>query len=358
MKKYNFLITPLNGRNAGTEAFKSLKLTNIYNKIVVTDITKFSYGNHVCENFYIQPCASSGDYINSILKIVKKEKIDVIIPGSDYEIRALAKERERFKKLRTYLLMNSQEVINTCMDKYKTAEFFEKNNIPCIKTEVFSLRNVNNYNLFNYLGKKLHRPFIIKPNFFSGGSNTISIIQDRYDLGRFIKLNSHYRDKFIAQEYIDAPNKEYTVGVMSDKSGRIISSFAMKRDLSTPDSVKLRVKNKHKSNVKSEYLIISSGLSQGLVRDYPKIREFSEDIALKLKSAGPLNIQCREYENKIYIFEINPRFSGTTSIRAIMGHNDVKLIFYSVVKDINLGQQKYKFSSVVRGRSVEYREIK
>jgi carbamoyl-phosphate synthase large subunit len=37
---------------------------------------------------------------------------------------------------------------------------------------------------------------------------------------------------------------------------------------------------------------------------------------------GPLNIQCRVVDGEVKVFEINPRFSGTTSIRAMTGYNE------------------------------------
>ncbi len=357
MKKYNFLITPLNGNNAGTEAFNSLKLTNIYNKVVGTDITEFSYARHVCDKFYVQPYASGNGYIDAISRIVKKERIGVIIPGSDYELRALAANREVFERVGVHLLANSSRVIDICSYKHKTIRFLQEKGFPNLKTEAFRIERPEMRNLFYRLREKLGCSFIIKPDFFTGGSNAISVIQDKYDWEGFTKNKISSKDLFIAQEYIDTPDKEYTVGVMSDTDGRLISSFALKRDLTTSASIKHRVTNRYSGSLKHRDIIISSGISQGLVGDYKRLRRFAEQVAAQLLSVGPINIQCRMRGNKIYIFEINPRFSGTTSIRALLGHNDVELIFYSVVKKINLGQQKYRFASVVRGRSVEYRYI-
>ncbi len=49
---------------------------------------------------------------------------------------------------------------------------------------------------------------------------------------------------------------------------------------------------------------------------------FCEKVASALGSTGPLNIQCRKDGEDIYVFEINPRFSGTTSMRALCGYNE------------------------------------
>ncbi len=357
-RKYNFLITPLGGRNAGTEAFKGLKLTNIYNKIVATDITDFSYGKHVCRNFYLQPYASSSGYIKTIMKIVKKENIDIIIPGSDYELRALMNNWKKFREINVYLLINSPRVIDICMNKAKTMDFLKRNSFPFIKTRNLKIDKRNAVASFYELKNELACPFIVKPNFYSGGSNAISIIQDKHDWNNLVEGSLRgSKQALIVQEYIDAADEEYTVGVMSDMSGGVISSFALKRDLSSAASVVLREKRKARKGKNKMPLIISSGISQGIASDFPEIRRFCENVAVKLKSTGPLNFQCRKCNGKIFIFEINPRFSGTTSIRAILGHNDVHLIFHSIVKNVNLGQQKYKYASVVRGRDVVFKEL-
>ena len=39
-----------------------------------------------------------------------------------------------------------------------------------------------------------------------------------------------------------------------------------------------------------------------------------------------MNIQCRLVGDKVYVFEINPRFSGTTSLRAMVGYNEPDLL--------------------------------
>ncbi len=58
--------------------------------LVGTDIKKVSGGNHLCDKTYKVPFSDSPDYIPSIIKICKEEKIDLIIPTTDYETYYLA----------------------------------------------------------------------------------------------------------------------------------------------------------------------------------------------------------------------------------------------------------------------------
>ena len=69
-------------------------------------------------------------------------------------------------------------------------------------------------------------------------------------------------------------------------------------------------------------LAISSGISQGEIGRFPEVTARCEQLALALGCRGAINIQCRLVGDRVYVFEINPRFSGTTSLRAMVGYNE------------------------------------
>jgi carbamoyl-phosphate synthase large subunit len=56
------------------------------------------------------------------------------------------------------------------------------------------------------------------------------------------------------------------------------------------------------------------------------VRAKAEAIAQALGSVGPLNIQGRLDSGEFVPFEINPRFSGTTPMRAMAGFNEPELL--------------------------------
>jgi carbamoyl-phosphate synthase large subunit len=75
-------------------------------------------------------------------------------------------------------------------------------------------------------------------------------------------------------------------------------------------------------------------------------------MAAELDTRGAINVQCRYWEGEVYVFEINPRFSGTTSLRAMMGYNEPDLL----IRRHLLGEQvparfEYRSGRVVRGLS-------
>jgi carbamoyl-phosphate synthase large subunit len=109
-------------------------------------------------------------------------------------------------------------------------------------------------------------------------------------------------------------------------SGNFIDSIALNRDLSGGISVKSMVPNRTNNKKLGPHLVISSGLSQGVIGKFSEITDQCRSIAESLKSKGALNLQCRVIDNQVYVFEINPRHSGTTSIRSMVGFNEPDLL--------------------------------
>jgi carbamoyl-phosphate synthase large subunit len=97
-------------------------------------------------------------------------------------------------------------------------------------------------------------------------------------------------------------------------------------------------------------LAISSGVSQGRVGRFEQVTKQCEEIALALGARGPLNIQCRLVEGRVVVFEINPRFSGTTSLRAMVGYNEPDvLVRRHVLRETVVPGFAYRECTIARG---------
>jgi carbamoyl-phosphate synthase large subunit len=55
----------------------------------------------------------------------------------------------------------------------------------------------------------------------------------------------------------------------------------------------------------------------------PQIEKACKLIADKINLLGSINIQLRKKDERVAIFEINPRFSSTDIFRSVFGFNDV-----------------------------------
>lgn len=136
------------------------------------------------------------------------------------------------------------------------------------------------------------------------------------------------------------------VGVLTDLEGQLIGSIALKREVSGNLSTAMQIKDRRPNA--QDLLTISSGVSQGFVGDYPIVRKYAEKIAQALGSHGPLNIQCRKTAKGVFVMEINPRFSGTSSIRALLGFNEPDILIRKYLLGQKPGKITYKKGLVLR----------
>lgn len=330
MRKINVLVTGIGGGSHGEQIVKALKLaTNIDLTIIGTDVTDITTGKRLVDIFYKVPYANADNYKEVLAEIIKKHDIKFIFHGSEPELKFISENRDFFEELNVSHPLNSKDIISLCMNKYETFKTLEKLGIQIGKyRKIDSLEDINKIDFF---------PLVLKPSTGSGGSANVNICFDKEDLETATKYMLKYGVDIVAQEYIYSEN-EYTIGVSSDENSEIIGSIGIKRILGNSLSTRVKIKKDDK------LYMISTGISQGEIIKDRDILSQAEEIAKKLNSVGPLNIQCRIVDGKIYTFEINPRLSGTTSLRAMAGYNEPEaMILKKVLKkevDLNNYQEK------------------
>jgi len=117
--------------------------------------------------------------------------------------------------------------------------------------------------------------------------------------------------------------------------------------------------NNFESNGLGSHLGISSGISQGEIGRFPSVTNQCKEIAAKLGATSAMNIQCRLVNGKVYVFEINPRFSGTTSLRAICGYNEPEILVRSHFLNEQIHPDfGYKSGVILRSLTESFSEFK
>jgi carbamoyl-phosphate synthase large subunit len=342
MNKINVLVTGAGGGGIGEQVIKCLRLSELNIHITATDISNISKGKLDGDEFIIAPLASDQSYINFILALCREKKIVAVIPGSEAELKLLSQNETVFSENHIILLINSASVIKTCLDKNLTAKFLSDNGF--FSPDSFTINSQKDLEAIERF------PVVLKPSVGGGGSVNTLIVQNKEELNTFGKFLLSQYAEFIAQEYVGDAENEYTVGVLSAAEGVIIDSIVLKRNILSGLGAKIKILNKSGNASLGKYLAISSGISQGEIIRNELIATTAEQIAQKLNSTGPLNIQCRLQDNKVYVFEINPRFSGTSPMRAIVGFNELDLSLKNkVLKQTKFSRINYKLGHLVRG---------
>lgn len=340
------LVTGIGGGSVGEQLIKALRMSEYNYMIIGTDITPISKGFNEVDVAYVVSRATAENYIDELLRICNKHSIKALFPGSEAELKIISLNKDQFEKTGCIVFVNSEDVLNICLDKNKTVDFLKNNNFNYPRSFVIkAVEDIDAINIF---------PLVLKPSVGGGGSMNVVIAQSFDELQLFASYLLKIYPEFIAQEYVGTPEHEYTVGVLFDMHGTYINAIALKRSILGGLNCRVKVPNNTRNALLGTTLVISSGISQGEFGNYENVIEQCVAIAKKLKASCSVNLQCRLVEGKVCLFEINPRFSGTTSLRAMVGYNEPDILIRKHVlhEKIETGF-KYQYANIVRGLKEE-----
>ena len=299
MKKINILVTGA-GSGVGQSIIKALKISKLNLNIISADINVLNAALYRTKKSLIIPKVEKKNSLGLIIKILKKNKINILFVGSEIEIDFFSVHKNYiFNKTGTYISVTKPSVVKIANDKFQTIEFFKKNNIRYPKSFI-----INSKKDLNILYLKMKKPFILKSR-FGTSARSVYLIRDKKDFANKTSLV----EKPMIQEYLGKKNsffdEEFTCSIFTDKNKNLIGPFTSQRILKHGTSWILKT---YKNNILKKIVV--------------KISE-------KINNEGTINIQFKKHKGNFIPFEINSRFSGTTSIRAAMGFNEPELYIKS-----------------------------
>ena len=336
----NVLVTGVGGGGHGNEVMKALRLADTPYRIIAVDMSPTSLGLYQADVSYVVPSAYHPEYIDTLLELCRREEVKVLITGSEPELKVVSANRQCFTDAGILTLINHARVIDLCMDKWATMQFLTEHgfNVPqsvLLEAEVDC-------------AKVERMPVVVKPAIGGGGSKLAFIAQDHEELSFFTRYILKAGGLPMAQEYLGTPDDEYTVGVLATFDGELVGSLAVHRCILSGLSNKMKVQGR-KGRYAGHTLALSSGISQGVIEDCPEVQAECERLAKAIGSKGPINVQLRFVNGKVYPFEINPRFSGTTAFRALAGYNEPDILIRHYLLGEPIGPVSYEYGVMVRG---------
>ena len=246
--------------------------------VIGCDIQEDHAGKVFFDRCFVIERATAPNYIDTLLRLVKEEGIDLVIPTSEPELRTLC-ANDFFGRRELFLTAN-QKAMEIGFDKYRTAEFLQKNGLPHPWTQIATD------------GRPQEFPCILKSRTGCGSKDVCILTEEQYH------RQKDYGEDDIFQELIAEDDAEYTCGVFRSSSGEV-RSIILRR--------KLR-----------------GGLTgSGIVEVNPEIEQLLNALAMYLDLQGGINVQLRMRAGVPYVFEINPRFSSTVRFRHKLGFSDV-----------------------------------
>ncbi len=309
----SILIAGIGGASLGTEIFKSLMLTKRY-MIYGCDISPYAFG-HYQNGFHNTFLVDPNHYVESVRTICLEHNIRAVIPGGEQPMTLLGPYQDEFNALGIKITSNTSEVITVCANKDRLFDHFYTLNIPCPQT----IHVCHESELIDF-----PCPCIIKPASGTGGSQMVFLASTKEEAKQYLSYVLQNTEIALLQEYISVDEGEFTIGVLSLPNKKFVGAIALRRLF----NAKLSVMSKTNTG------LISSGYSQGLIDLFPNLCEQAKKIAIALHSAGPINIQGRVRNGVLLPFEINPRFSASTYLRAIAGFNEIDIYLQYVLYGI------------------------
>jgi carbamoyl-phosphate synthase large subunit len=267
----NILISSAGRRVALVREFQKALRRLHPGRVVAIDISKTAPSLYAADRAYIVPRANESDFVPTIIAIAEKEKIGLVIPTIDPELPVYAAHKKEISDATgAFVAISSPDVIRICTDKYSFFEYLNS----------LSIRTPRTWPGDEVLKERLTFPLFVKPRCGFASVNT-SMINDREELQFFLK---RHKD-LIVQECIEG--KEYTIDLLSDFQGRVISIVPRER-------IEVRAGEVTRSRTEKNDLIIQA----------------SRTIAENLGTIGPITLQCIVGKDAPYFFEINPRVGG------------------------------------------------
>ncbi|MBI1370674.1 MAG: ATP-grasp domain-containing protein [Planctomycetes bacterium] len=304
--KPRILVAGVGGASLGTEVIKCLRLAGRYD-IVGCDISPLAFG--LFEPGVEAALVRREHYIEDVLALCKQHRIRAIVPGGEQPMSLLSEASDAFGAIGVPIAVNDPRVVAVCSDKSRCFDELARLNIAMPRTVSFD----DAADLSKLADVPM--PCVVKPATGSGGSRFVFLAADRAEAELYLQYIIRHAGRALAQEYIPLDEGEFTIGVLSLPSGQVVSVVSMKRLFHTKLSV----------SVATDFGLISSGYSQGLIDHFPQLEADARRLAESLGSTGPMNIQARVRGGRLIAFEINPRFSASTYLRACAGVNEIDL---------------------------------
>lgn len=287
-RKVNVLVTGV-GAIIGYGIIKSLRKSNLECYVIGMDIYSDAVGQNWCDEFIQAEYAVSENYIDFLKAVIDKYEVDIVFFGTEQEIYKCAFSRDSLGKYYNKLVLNRSSLLAMTNDKWHTYCALLEHGL--CKYAIPSSINGS----WKDITEKYGNEILLKPrkSYASKGIHRVSSLED------FEFYRKKMGDNFMVQPIIGDDEHEYTVGVFGLGDGNFSDMIQMKRKLSQEGAT-----------------------AKAIIVNDDQIGNAVKLMCEAFCPIGPTNFQFRKKDDKVYLLEINPRISSSTSIRMEFGFNE------------------------------------
>lgn len=290
----NILITSAGTRNKVVQYFKN-EFREI-GKVIATDMNDLAPAIYEADNYYLVPRIDTPNYIDKLLGICKKEKIDCLFALIDPELSLIAKNKDKFLEIGVKPLISNYDAVELAFDKYEMFKYLNSNGYKCAKSYIDKAEFYKDLE-----SGKISFPVFVKP-YKGSASININKVSSKEEINTLFDVY----DDLLIQEFLDG--QEIGADVYVDPiSKKVVSIF-------TKEKIKMRAGETDKArSFKDE-----------------KLFDLITDLVEKIGYEYMIDMDIFKVGNDYYISEINPRFGGGYPHAYECGVNFPRLIINSM----------------------------
>ena len=270
----NILILSCGTRNKIVQYMK--RELNGTGKVICTDATDIAPALYEADGFYVVPRIDDPGYLDTILDICKKEKIDGAFSLIDPELSLLMKHRVAFEQIGVRIIGSSFEACERTLNKWEMFCWLVKRGFKTALSYLSIEDFEKDLNL-----NKVHFPVFVKPICGSASLNISKV----YDM-QTLKVLFANTPGLMIQEYMHGQEigADCYIDIISKK---LVSVFTKKK------------------------LLMRAGETDKAIsfKD-DKLFELINEFVSESGFSGTIDIDIFDVNGTYYISEVNPRFGG------------------------------------------------
>tara|TARA_B110000196_G_scaffold151481_1_gene130607 strand:- start:509 stop:1531 length:1023 start_codon:yes stop_codon:yes gene_type:complete len=273
-------------------------------RVIATNTIAETTGMFAADVAELVPPAIAPNFVDRLLEICKTHNITLLCSLHDWEAPYIARNASRFEALGVRLMMPSIDVIEMCLDKYKTFQFAQEIGVPSPRT----------YLSVDETSEALARsevdfPLILKPRWGQGsiGVRIVSksseltsaheaLRQDILSAG-FDHLAANSFEQIVIQECLIG--QEYGVDILNNLDGEFAACF-----------------------IKKKLAMRAGETDSAITVEQPMIEALARKVAEATRHPGNMDADFFVLKNgEAVLLELNPRFGGGYPFSHLAGVN-------------------------------------
>jgi biotin carboxylase len=236
-------------------------------------------------------------FLDALLDICLRERIDAVFPSWDPYVYAIAKHRDRLTALGVTVPLPAFDTVLTALDKYRTVRAAESIGMACPKTHLYESPEQA-----VAVADELGYPVVVKPRFTSGGHGLV-IAADRSALVAALPAVVAAHGAPMIQEYIPGGRRD-SIQFVVGRDGTMLFVFHKKRRRSFRRTARFGTVSE--SAAPDQRLAVTAGLVS------------------RIGWWGAMGIETMHdpRDGRDKLMEINPRFPRQLWNRTALGFNE------------------------------------